>query len=199
MWGASKRREALRMERGPGAGGTDPPLFPAPASPAAGGALRRALSATRRRVRALLPLCKRCRQGSARRGPSPAPNSTACGGDPAAPGAALASEAHRPLPLLARVKRTFSCLRGVCHQRQQVRIRPRRGAPRPPDWSPSGIVLGFSRPSGGGPAPRGSRAAARSLPCPSARLACLRPQSDVSSICVCGSVSGPACCSHLVP
>uniref|UniRef100_A0AC11D7T4 Dual specificity phosphatase 15 n=1 Tax=Ovis aries TaxID=9940 RepID=A0AC11D7T4_SHEEP len=61
-------------------------------------------------VRALLPLCKRCRQGSASAAASPAPNSTASEGTlqrlvPRSP-----REAHRPLPLLARVKQTFSCL-----------------------------------------------------------------------------------------
>ncbi|MXQ85010.1 hypothetical protein E5288_WYG004294 [Bos mutus] len=61
-------------------------------------------------VRALLPLCKRCRQGSATAAASPAPNSTASEGTlqrlvPRSP-----REAHRPLPLLARVKQTFSCL-----------------------------------------------------------------------------------------
>ncbi|EHB11713.1 Dual specificity protein phosphatase 15 [Heterocephalus glaber] len=61
-------------------------------------------------VRALLPLCKRCRQGSATSAASAAPHSTASEGTlqrlvPRAP-----RDAHRPLPLLARVKQTFSCL-----------------------------------------------------------------------------------------
>ncbi|XP_027974723.1 dual specificity protein phosphatase 15 isoform X2 [Eumetopias jubatus] len=65
-------------------------------------------------VRALLPLCKRCRPGPAPAPPappaSPAPRSAASEGAlqrlvPRPP-----REAHRPLPLLARVKQTFSCL-----------------------------------------------------------------------------------------
>lgn len=61
-------------------------------------------------VRALLPLCKRCRQGSAAAAASPAAHSAASEGTlqrlvPRPP-----REAHRPLPLLARVKQTFSCL-----------------------------------------------------------------------------------------
>lgn len=62
-------------------------------------------------VRALLPLCKRCRPGPAPAPPAPpAPRSAASEGAlqrlvPRPP-----REAHRPLPLLARVKQTFSCL-----------------------------------------------------------------------------------------
>ncbi|XP_033289348.1 dual specificity protein phosphatase 15 isoform X2 [Orcinus orca] len=61
-------------------------------------------------VRALLPMCARCRQGSASAASSPAPSSSASEGTlqrlvPRSP-----REAHRPLPLLARVKQTFSCL-----------------------------------------------------------------------------------------
>ncbi|XP_022448443.1 dual specificity protein phosphatase 15 [Delphinapterus leucas] len=61
-------------------------------------------------VRALLPMCARCRQGSASAASSPAPSSSASEGTlqrlvPRSP-----REAHRQLPLLARVKQTFSCL-----------------------------------------------------------------------------------------
>ncbi|XP_060060804.1 dual specificity protein phosphatase 15, partial [Erinaceus europaeus] len=58
-------------------------------------------------LRALLPLCKRCRQGSA---------TSACASASASEGTlqrlvpCAPREAHRPLPLLARVKQTFSCL-----------------------------------------------------------------------------------------
>ncbi|KAM4842592.1 dual specificity protein phosphatase 15 [Thomomys bottae] len=58
-------------------------------------------------LRALLPLCRRCRQGSA------VPAAT----HPATSDGTLqrlvphaSRDAHRPLPLLARVKQTFSCL-----------------------------------------------------------------------------------------
>ncbi|XP_042550516.1 dual specificity protein phosphatase 15 isoform X3 [Dipodomys spectabilis] len=58
-------------------------------------------------LRALLPLCRRCRQGSAV--PTATHPSTSDGTlqrlVPRAP-----RDAHRPLPLLARVKQTFSCL-----------------------------------------------------------------------------------------
>lgn len=110
MLGASRRAEALRMERGPRGRAPTPPLFPPQ--------LRRQLEERfgespfrdEEEVRALLPLCKRCRQGSASAAASPAPNSTASEGTlqrlvPRPP-----REAHRPLPLLARVKQTFSCL-----------------------------------------------------------------------------------------
>nr|XP_051701105.1 dual specificity protein phosphatase 15 isoform X3 [Oryctolagus cuniculus] len=61
-------------------------------------------------VRALLPLCRRCRQGSSTSAASAAPHAAASEGTlqrlvPRSP-----REAHRPLPLLARVKQTFSCL-----------------------------------------------------------------------------------------
>lgn len=61
-------------------------------------------------VRALLPLCARCRQGPAPAPAAPAPHSAVSEGTlqrlvPRPP-----REAHRPLPLLARVKQTFSCL-----------------------------------------------------------------------------------------
>ncbi|XP_073930632.1 dual specificity protein phosphatase 15 isoform X2 [Castor canadensis] len=61
-------------------------------------------------LRALLPLCKRCRQGSVTSAASSASHATASEGTlqrlvPRAP-----RDAHRPLPLLARVKQTFSCL-----------------------------------------------------------------------------------------
>ncbi|XP_060239048.1 dual specificity protein phosphatase 15 isoform X3 [Meriones unguiculatus] len=63
-------------------------------------------------LRTLLPLCKRCRQGSA--------TSAASATSATAPSASEGTlqrlvprsprDAHRPLPLLARVKQTFSCL-----------------------------------------------------------------------------------------
>ncbi|XP_049635320.1 dual specificity protein phosphatase 15 isoform X2 [Suncus etruscus] len=61
-------------------------------------------------LRTLLPLCKRCRQGSASSGTSVAPQPRGAEATlqrlvPRAP-----RDAHRPLPLLARVKQTFSCL-----------------------------------------------------------------------------------------
>ncbi|KAM7126111.1 dual specificity protein phosphatase 15 isoform 1-T1 [Molossus nigricans] len=57
-------------------------------------------------VRALLPLCKRCRQGSATSAAFPAPQSASEG----TLQRLVPREAHRPLPLLSRVKQTFSCL-----------------------------------------------------------------------------------------
>lgn len=61
-------------------------------------------------MRALLPLCRRCRPGPATPAAAPAPQAAASEGTlqrlvPRAP-----REAHGPLPLLARVKQTFSCL-----------------------------------------------------------------------------------------
>uniref|UniRef100_G1P909 Dual specificity protein phosphatase 15 n=1 Tax=Myotis lucifugus TaxID=59463 RepID=G1P909_MYOLU len=61
-------------------------------------------------MRSLQPLCKRCRQGSATSAASPAAAGLGLRGDPAAPCARAPPEAHGPLPLLARVKQTFSCL-----------------------------------------------------------------------------------------
>lgn len=96
--------------------GTDRP--PAPLPPPPPPQLRRQLEERfgespfrdEEEVRALLPLCKRCRQGPAAAAASPAPHSAASEGTlqrlvPRPP-----REAHRPLPLLARVKQTFSCL-----------------------------------------------------------------------------------------
>lgn len=61
-------------------------------------------------VRALLPLCKRCRQGSASSAASPAPQSSASEGTLQRLVPRTPREVHGPLPLLARVKQTFSCL-----------------------------------------------------------------------------------------
>ncbi|XP_045688924.1 dual specificity protein phosphatase 15 [Phyllostomus hastatus] len=61
-------------------------------------------------VRALLPLCKRCRQGSAVSAASPVPQSSASEGTLQRLVPRTPRETHRPLPLLARVKQTFSCL-----------------------------------------------------------------------------------------
>ncbi|KAM7227811.1 hypothetical protein CapIbe_021508 [Capra ibex] len=81
-------------------------------------------------------------------------------------------------------------------QRKQVRIPPRRGAPRPPDWSPFWDRPGFSRPSGGAQPPWEPRGGLIPAPAPlPACVVCVAVR--VSSICVCGSVSGPACCSQL--
>ncbi|OBS68533.1 hypothetical protein A6R68_02928 [Neotoma lepida] len=61
-------------------------------------------------LRTLLPLCRRCRQGSANSGASVTASSAPSEGTlqrlvPRSP-----RDAHRPLPLLARIKQTFSCL-----------------------------------------------------------------------------------------
>ncbi|ELK04077.1 Dual specificity protein phosphatase 15 [Pteropus alecto] len=61
-------------------------------------------------VRALLPLCKRCRQGSASSAASPASQSSASEGALQRLVPRTPREVHGPLPLLARVKQTFSCL-----------------------------------------------------------------------------------------
>ncbi|XP_062963199.1 dual specificity protein phosphatase 15 isoform X4 [Cynocephalus volans] len=61
-------------------------------------------------VRALLPLCKRRRQGSATSAASAPPHSSASEGALQRLVPRTPREAHRPLPLLARVKQTFSCL-----------------------------------------------------------------------------------------
>lgn len=61
-------------------------------------------------MRLLLPLCKRCRQGSATSAASPAPQSSASEGTLQRLVPRTPREAHGPLPLLARVKQTFSCL-----------------------------------------------------------------------------------------
>ncbi|XP_012610513.1 dual specificity protein phosphatase 15 [Microcebus murinus] len=61
-------------------------------------------------LRALLPLCKRCRQGSTASAASAAPRSSASEGTLQRLVPRTPREAHRPLPLLARVKQTFSCL-----------------------------------------------------------------------------------------
>nr|XP_040132375.1 dual specificity protein phosphatase 15 isoform X3 [Ictidomys tridecemlineatus] len=64
-------------------------------------------------VRALLPLCKRCRQGSAASAASAAPtppHSSASEGTLQRLVPRTTRDAHRSLPLLARVKQTFSCL-----------------------------------------------------------------------------------------
>ena len=109
-----------RKRRGPGCG--DPPAAwhrsPSRPHPPPFPQLRRQLEERfgespfrdEEEVRALLPLCKRCRQGSAPAAASPAPHAAASEGTlqrlvPRPP-----REAHRPLPLLARVKQTFSCL-----------------------------------------------------------------------------------------
>uniref|UniRef100_H0VDP0 Dual specificity protein phosphatase 15 n=1 Tax=Cavia porcellus TaxID=10141 RepID=H0VDP0_CAVPO len=64
-------------------------------------------------VRAMLPLCKRCRQSSAAPGGSAAAttHSAASEGTLQRLGPRSPRDAHRPLPLLARVKQTFSCPR----------------------------------------------------------------------------------------
>ncbi|KAG8524127.1 Dual specificity protein phosphatase 15, partial [Galemys pyrenaicus] len=59
-------------------------------------------------VRALLPLCKRCRQGSATA--STTSHASASEGTLQRLVQRTPRETHRPLPLLARVKQTFSCL-----------------------------------------------------------------------------------------
>ncbi|EDL86030.1 dual specificity phosphatase-like 15 (predicted), isoform CRA_b [Rattus norvegicus] len=62
-------------------------------------------------LRALLPLCRRCRQGPGTSAPSATTASSAASEGtlqrlvPRSP-----RESHRPLPLLARVKQTFFCL-----------------------------------------------------------------------------------------
>lgn len=61
-------------------------------------------------VRALLPLCKRCRQGSATSAASAPPPASASEGTLQRLVPRTPREGHRPLPLLARVKQTFSCL-----------------------------------------------------------------------------------------
>lgn len=61
-------------------------------------------------MRALLPLCKRCRQSSATSAASPAPQPSASEGTLQRLVPRTPREAHGPLPLLARVKQTFSCL-----------------------------------------------------------------------------------------
>nr|XP_045013410.1 dual specificity protein phosphatase 15 isoform X4 [Jaculus jaculus] len=67
-------------------------------------------------LRALLPLCKRCRQGSATSATSAASSSSQPPRVAASEGTLqrlvprASRDAHRPLPLLARVKQTFSCL-----------------------------------------------------------------------------------------
>ncbi|XP_054322883.1 dual specificity protein phosphatase 15 isoform X5 [Pongo pygmaeus] len=61
-------------------------------------------------LRTLLPLCKRCRQGSATSASSAGPHSAASEGTLQRLVPRTPREAHRPLPLLARVKQTFSCL-----------------------------------------------------------------------------------------
>nr|XP_027801051.1 dual specificity protein phosphatase 15 isoform X1 [Marmota flaviventris] len=63
-------------------------------------------------VRALLPLCKRCRQGSATSASSAAPTAphSASEGTLQRLVPRTTRDAHRSLPLLARVKQTFSCL-----------------------------------------------------------------------------------------
>ncbi|XP_033041953.1 dual specificity protein phosphatase 15 isoform X4 [Trachypithecus francoisi] len=61
-------------------------------------------------LRALLPLCKRCRQGSATSASSTGPHSAASEETLQRLVPRTPREAHRPLPLLARVKQTFSCL-----------------------------------------------------------------------------------------
>ncbi|XP_019604072.1 dual specificity protein phosphatase 15 [Rhinolophus sinicus] len=61
-------------------------------------------------MRALLPLCKRCRRGSATSAASPAPQPSASEGTLQGLVPRTPREAHGPLPLLARVKQTFSCL-----------------------------------------------------------------------------------------
>lgn len=58
-------------------------------------------------LRTLLPLCRRCRQGSATSATSATASSAASEGTLQR---LVPREAHRPLPLLARVKQTFSCL-----------------------------------------------------------------------------------------
>ncbi|KAM9249987.1 dual specificity protein phosphatase 15 isoform 2-T2 [Dugong dugon] len=61
-------------------------------------------------MRALLPMCKRCRQGSTTSAASTAPPSGFSEGTLQRLVPRTPRETHRPLPLLARVKQTFSCL-----------------------------------------------------------------------------------------
>ncbi|KAM9589700.1 dual specificity protein phosphatase 15 isoform 1-T1 [Trichechus inunguis] len=61
-------------------------------------------------MRALLPVCKRCRQGSTTSAASTAPPSGFSEGTLQRLVPRTPRETHRPLPLLARVKQTFSCL-----------------------------------------------------------------------------------------
>lgn len=197
MWGASKRAEALRMERGPGARHR-PRLFPAQLRrqleerfgespfPRRGGGARAAAA-----VQALPA-------GLSRRGRFPGAQLHGLGGGslqrlvPRSP-----REAHRPLPLLARVKADFSASRGVC---------PAKAASEDPVPAVAPLVLPTGPPSGivwashglqEGPAPVG--AARRLIPalplCPPGLSA---SAVRVSSICVCGSVSGPAAAWCLV-
>lgn len=112
MWKA-RRAEALRTGEG-----TELQAWPRPRTPASSPQLRRQLEERfgespfrdEEEVRALLPLCKRCRHGSATSAASPAPQSSASEGTLQRLVPRTPREAHGPLPLLARVKQTFSCL-----------------------------------------------------------------------------------------
>ncbi|XP_008827609.1 dual specificity protein phosphatase 15 isoform X3 [Nannospalax galili] len=59
-------------------------------------------------LRALLPLCKRCRQGSATSSTSAPLHSVSSEGT--LQRLVSPRDTHRPLPFLARIKQTFSCL-----------------------------------------------------------------------------------------
>lgn len=90
------------------------PAFPSPSPPQ----LRRQLEERfgespfrdEEELRTLLPLCRRCRQGSATSATSVTASSAASEGTLQRLVQRPPRDVHRPLPLLARVKQTFSCL-----------------------------------------------------------------------------------------
>lgn len=118
-----------------------PPYVPTPASPTAGGALRREPFPRRgggaRAAAAVQTLpAGLCQLGRL-------PRAALCGlrGDPAAPGAAVAPGSP-PAAAAAGARQADFLLPPAVSvpQRRQVRSPPRRGAPLPPYWSPSGAV-----------------------------------------------------------
>ena len=113
--------------------------------------------------------------------------------DLAAPGAALAPGGPPAAAAVGARQTDFLLPPAVSvPQRQQVRIPP---PPRRPSSSrlvpllgSSGLLTAFRR----GPAPVGAARRPDPCPCPSARLACLRPQSVCPSVCVALCLGRPA-------
>lgn len=142
MWEARRRAEALRIGEGTEpAARHRPRLHPTPASPAAGGALRGEPFPRRGGDARAAADVRALPAGLCERGLFPRAQLLGLGGDLAAPGAAVAPGSP-PAAAAAGARQADFLLPPAVSlpQRQQVRILPRRGAPRPLDRSPSGIV-----------------------------------------------------------
>lgn len=193
--GELPRAEALKTGEGSRSPGRHRPRpLSTAASQAAGGALRGEPFPRRGGGARAAAAVQALPAGLCERGRFPGAQLLGLRGDPAAPGAADAP-GNPPAAAAAGARQADFLLPPAVSvpQRRQVRIPPRRGVPRPPDWSPFGDCLGLPRPS--------RRAQSLWEPCgdlipalnSSSRLACLRLQSvRPPSVCVALCLGRPA-------